>query len=272
MRILPLGDSITWGEGSHDGNGYRLILSTLIQSNGNDMEFIGSVKSGNMTNNEHEGHSGSQIDSVGLAGAPTYSQAPNIILLMAGTTDIVSHTDIDGAPDRMATLIEEITSACPDAAVLVGTLIPILDPQINMKTIGFNSAMMGIVWDFTEQGKKVGLVDMGRVGIDRINATDGVHPTDDGYPLMAAAWYDGIIKAGKEGWIEEPSPRPSEDPQNEKVDDNDPSSKENIESIVMHHVKTDRVPPQFLFVVLSALGLLLIARRPLNKFVRRYVG
>ena len=32
LRILPLGDSITWGFGSSDGNGYRLSLLDALSS------------------------------------------------------------------------------------------------------------------------------------------------------------------------------------------------------------------------------------------------
>lgn len=38
LRILPLGDSITWGYGSTDGNGYRLDLLNLLA--GNDVQYI----------------------------------------------------------------------------------------------------------------------------------------------------------------------------------------------------------------------------------------
>ena len=273
MRILPLGDSITSGEGSHDGNGYRLVLATLIQNYGNDMEYIGSLKSGNMTNNENEGHSGAEIYSVGLAGIPSYSQAPNIILLMAGTTDIIARAEVDDAPDRMATIIEEIVAACPEVVVLVGTLLPLLDPRINSKTSGFNSALTSVVWELSVQGIKVDLVDMARVSMDLIDSADGIHPTDAGYSLMAAAWYEGIIRVGEKGWIQQPVlTRPSQDQQGGNSDNEHFSPKENLDGVVINHMKTDRGSVQFLFFVMSVLGLLWIARKPLNKVGRRFVG
>ncbi|KAK3617285.1 hypothetical protein LTR56_025386, partial [Elasticomyces elasticus] len=53
LRMLPLGDSITWGYLSSDGNGYRLDLENLLD--GNPVEYIGSQQSGNMADNWNEG-------------------------------------------------------------------------------------------------------------------------------------------------------------------------------------------------------------------------
>ena len=59
LRILPLGASITAGQGSTDGNGYRLDLQNLLA--GTEMQYIGSLRSGTMADNYHEGHSGFTI-------------------------------------------------------------------------------------------------------------------------------------------------------------------------------------------------------------------
>jgi hypothetical protein len=49
MRILPLGDSITYGYKSTNGNGYRGELQTLLS--GSNSLFIGSVSAGTMQDN-----------------------------------------------------------------------------------------------------------------------------------------------------------------------------------------------------------------------------
>jgi hypothetical protein len=63
IRLLPLGDSITWGFTSSDGNGYRLALHNLLQT-GNTLDFIGSLKSGTMVDNDNEGHIGATIAQI----------------------------------------------------------------------------------------------------------------------------------------------------------------------------------------------------------------
>ena len=197
-----MGDSLTWGEGSSDGNGYRLVLANLMRANGNEISYIGRVKSGNMSNNENEGHRGFRINDVGLTGKPDYSGKPNIVLLWAGANDIIFDVDVINAPQRLGNLIEEIVSACPDAAVLVATLLPLLPPHASNKTVDFNAAVTALVEEFKNKKEKVALVDMGRVSKAHIHASDGIHPTDEGYNLIAAAWHDGIVEAGGRGWIQ----------------------------------------------------------------------
>ncbi|KAL8702184.1 MAG: hypothetical protein Q9201_004539 [Fulgogasparrea decipioides] len=214
LRVLPLGDSITWGKGSSDGNGYRLALATLTKKDGNNLRYIGHVESGTMANNQHEGHSGFEIVAVSAMGRPDYAERPNVVLLMAGTNDILRELDVGNAPERLGVLIGDIVTACPEAAVLVGTLPPLDHPYVNPKlsdkeTIAFNTVLEGIVAKLATGGNQVALVDMGRVTTRHIHATDGIHPTDEGYALIAAAWHDGLVTAGRKGWIQPPLPRPS---------------------------------------------------------------
>ena len=209
LRILPLGDSITFGMGSSDGNGYRLILSNLISKKGNSLHYIGSVKSGSMPNNNHEGWSGFQIKSIGDKGRRTYPQRPNVVLLMAGTNDVTTDKGVEDAPQRLKRLIEEINVACPDAVILVATLPvlnhPIAKPDLtNEKPDAYNAAMKAGVERLANDGKHVALVNMSGVTPAQINRADGTHPTDEGYAVIAAAWYEGLVAAGNKGWIQEP--------------------------------------------------------------------
>lgn len=79
IRLLPLGDSITFGVGSSDGNGYRNLLHNLL-SPGNTVDFIGSIKAGTMADNDNEGHSGYTITQI--SGTVSNSKAlparPNV--------------------------------------------------------------------------------------------------------------------------------------------------------------------------------------------------
>lgn len=60
LRILPLGSSITYGTMSADGNGYRMKLLKLLS--GTKVEYIGSVRNGEMADNYNEGHPGYPIE------------------------------------------------------------------------------------------------------------------------------------------------------------------------------------------------------------------
>ena len=201
MRILPLGDSITWGFRSTDGCGYREKLLQDLTSSSNNVRYIGSQHSGNMSNNENEGHSGYKIAEIASATVPTLPQRPNIILLMAGTNDIVQNFNLTTAPDRLRSLIQELIDACPDAAILVAQIIPSGEDDRQRQVVIYNNALTSVVNDFATQGHHVMEVSMPTTQQDLI---DGIHPTEKGYLDMGDAWFAGIDQAGKLGWIGEP--------------------------------------------------------------------
>ena len=209
LRILPLGDSITKGEGSSDGNGYRSVLRDSIVAGGNSIRYIGRVKPGNMTNNDNEGHRGFPIGSVGNTGEPDFLLRPNIVLLMAGTNDVRFNFNLDTTLETLGKLVDRIVVRCPDAAVLVATITPLLEPPLEAKRVAYNSAVRSVVKARGEAGNQVALVDMGKVMPNHINSTDMIHPNDEGYRLIAAAWLEAIQAAGKKGWIREPMPADS---------------------------------------------------------------
>ena len=82
LRILPLGDSITDGMSSSDGNGYRLRLRDLLTPE-NAVEYIGQQHSGFMDDNNNEGYPGIDISLIAEKAKPSYAEKPNIVLLMA---------------------------------------------------------------------------------------------------------------------------------------------------------------------------------------------
>lgn len=51
LRILPLGASITWGQKSSDGNGYREHLREMLEKRSTVVDMVGNVKSGSMEDN-----------------------------------------------------------------------------------------------------------------------------------------------------------------------------------------------------------------------------
>ena len=51
LRSLPLGASITWGQGSTDGNGYREDLRKLLVQRSTVVDMVGTVHSGKMSDN-----------------------------------------------------------------------------------------------------------------------------------------------------------------------------------------------------------------------------
>ncbi|KAJ7173061.1 lipolytic enzyme [Mycena crocata] len=200
IRLLPLGDSITYGFTSSDGNGYRSILHNLLQT-GNTIDFIGSSKSGTMVDNDNEGHIGAIVSQIAQSAtnAAALPARPNVVLLMAGTNDVIDGIS-STAPAQLSTLIDTIFSICPDAALIVATLTPLTTGQAGVDT--FNQAVSQLVNTRKAAGQHILLASMASVlGSDLI---DGIHPTDAGYVKMANAWFPVIQQAAKNGWIGKP--------------------------------------------------------------------
>ncbi|PQE04628.1 FG-GAP repeat domain-containing protein [Rutstroemia sp. NJR-2017a BBW] len=196
LRILPLGDSITWGSGSTQGNGYRLRLLTLLSEN--PVTYIGSQRSGSIVNNNNEGHPGAVVAQIEDFATSSNGLAlrPNVILLLAGTNDVDRNVDLPTSPERMESSLDKLISACPDAVVLVAKIPEIGDEVKNAVAQVFNAAIPDIVNVRALLGAKILTVDMGAV---------------KGYSQMADVWYAGIQEAGERGWIQEPVVVPRRD-------------------------------------------------------------
>ncbi|MEO3777487.1 FG-GAP-like repeat-containing protein [Micromonospora sp. B11E3] len=206
IRLMPLGDSITYGVESSDRNGYRDELYDYLKGNARNVDFVGSAKTGSMSDNDHEGHPGDRIDEItAIADCSVPRYQPNVITLHAGTNDIGQNFALSSAPTRLKELINQTLADSPRATVLVAQLIPVGKTGLQSRIDAYNAALPAVVRDLQDKGKRVLLVDMSRVLI-----TDGlqndVHPNDEGYAKMAAAWYESVLDANHRGWIQAPLP------------------------------------------------------------------
>jgi lysophospholipase L1-like esterase len=204
LRLMPLGDSITWGVGSSSGNGYRGFLWNQLAAEGHAPDFVGSGRNGTMSDPDNEGHSGWRIDQItGIADSVLARYRPNVVTLEIGTNDLNGNYQIPTAPDRLRALIDRITGAAPDATVLVGTVIISTSGTEEANRPAFNARIPGIVQAAQAAGKHVRLVDMS--ALTRADLADALHPNDTGYRKMADAFNAGIQAADAAGWIKPPA-------------------------------------------------------------------
>ncbi|KAJ7650756.1 hypothetical protein FB45DRAFT_730871 [Roridomyces roridus] len=211
LRMLPAGDSITYGFQSSTGNGYRYNLQQVIMAppwqtgllprdDTAVVDFIGSVDSGTMPDPDNEGHSGAEINTIGSFVMPDLSQNPNIVCLLAGTNDINNGDDIDGAPARLMALVDSITSALPNTAVLVGTLPLNGDAGKEAECNTFNNAIVQMLLRRASDGARVMPVMFENLLPE--DMADGLHPNDQGYAKMADGWFSALWQAAEWGWID----------------------------------------------------------------------
>jgi lysophospholipase L1-like esterase len=215
-KILPLGDSITWG--INYGGGYRIKLFIHTVTDSKNITFVGydtanppsqSVLSGLGSASskwvpKHEGHSGWTIqqdddlvtgkstannDGVSYTGKKVVADFdPHIVLIHLGTNDMYQNPT--GADTRLGTLIDHVVSDAPGALVVVSSIIPF--PSGASAVTTFNKAVPGVVKQRADAGKHVLYVDMFAALTTADLGSDQVHPNEGGYEKMAVVWYNAI--------------------------------------------------------------------------------
>jgi lysophospholipase L1-like esterase len=182
------------------GGGYRIELFRLAVEAGLDITYVGGSQNGPTTlpgttiafPRAHEGHSGQTIqwiiDNRIKQGALNVN--PHIVLLHIGTNDMWAGPA--GAPTRLGTLIDELTTRLPNALVVISNIVPWpSDPDVGP----YNAQIPNVVEQRRLQGKNVLFVDQftGFVPGSEL-ATDGIHPNAAGYKRMGAKWYGAIYE------------------------------------------------------------------------------
>jgi subtilisin family serine protease/lysophospholipase L1-like esterase len=191
VKIMPLGDSITWGQGSDGEAGYRGPLwLRLSNETGYAPNFVGSVAQGIVgdtpIDQNHEGHKGYTIADIqaGATGWVTTYQ-PDVVLLHIGTNDMFKGVSPSTALSRLSALIDQILLAQPNAQIIVAKIIQTTNIDVQPRIDQYNAGIPTVV---QAKGAQVRLVDMTGTLLDA-DLYDTVHPNDAGYAKMSDRWY-----------------------------------------------------------------------------------
>ena len=227
MSIMPLGASISAGFSSqnpYNGGGYHTQLYANLVNDGRfTPNFVGSSTSllavnptspniltaAGQTNNEgHSGYTTSQIlnnlngndGSGGNNGGNWLAVGnginPNYIPLNVGGNDFVSnHTDTQ-AINRYDAILSQVNSLRSGVDTLATNLMYRTDVGSYVNTY-FNPYVQGVVYNHVLAGQNVQFVDLYNLvtpGNSLTNiGSDGVHPGQAGYNLMANIIYNSTI-------------------------------------------------------------------------------
>jgi len=217
-RILPLGDSITWGCGSvsmpptwpvacEPGcGGYRAPLYHMLRDTGfadskGDATFtmVGTQSSGPTdipaAQRSHEGHPGWTIPEINGISKNWLPLNATFILVHLGTNDVGQGHTLAQMITDMTTLLQTIKMGNPDATTIVGSIINMRANDTRAIFVGYNAALPGIVDAAAKGGQKVHFADVNRrsnwcVDTPASFPCTGVHPTTGGYAGMANAWFE----------------------------------------------------------------------------------
>ncbi|KAI0149490.1 carbohydrate esterase family 3 protein [Xylariaceae sp. FL1272] len=214
LRIMALGASTTRGDSTEpgvDNNGFRRPLRDRLTSIGNPVNFVGSQRIGNMTDNDIEAYPGVPTHRIHAHAKQTVpTRKPNVFLINAGSNDCFQHIDIDNFYKRYDALVEYCLKASPRSTVIMSTILPTWDKRFNGREDVFrvNPQIRRLAQIYQEQGKPVVLAELqGPDGIQDGNiGDDGMHPGTAGYEMMATKMFEAIVEADAKGFLQSPEP------------------------------------------------------------------
>lgn len=189
LRIMPLGDSITAGQ--FGDASYRQPLWNMLTSAGKDVDFVGTLNSGQPSlDADHEGHSGFGTGGI-LTNVVQWASAaqPDVVLLHAGTVNILLNNSGQDESESIAAsiglIIDALRGVNPSVRVLVAEVIPAAGHEQQM--LAFNLRIAALA-----AAKQVTLIDQ-YSGFDASTDTvEGVHPNAAGAVKMASRWYAAL--------------------------------------------------------------------------------
>ena len=208
LRVLPLGDSITYG--ASVAGGYRLPLYAALTNAGYVVDYIGSDTANSApglgAEINHEGHSGWRISNPGSSNGiyeylpgwlPAYAD-PDVILVHIGTND-TNDPNFLNAINELDTLVTYLAKQRPYAHIVVTTLMKRGADDLDSKNVlidtQFNPYVQGLVQTHALAGQRVHFLDM-HAYVDRYPggglSSDQLHPDAQGYAQMAAAWFTAV--------------------------------------------------------------------------------
>lgn len=202
-EILPLGDSITVGNGSNNSFSYRGTLQGLIGVG--RCSFVGPYTDPNTDATldvDHAGIAGETIPEVeartGTAlGYLTSPYSKSIVLWLAGANDAndFPEPDLNASADSFEQTIEDIYAVSPNIYIFVGTGTPNKDASDDARVDTLNGLIATKISDLQTAHPGIRIYTVGINAAFKANSgwasaymTDNTHPNEAGYTVMAKTW------------------------------------------------------------------------------------
>jgi lysophospholipase L1-like esterase len=216
-RILPLGDSITYGWNSNPyqaadinyGGGYRAHLAwdfaTAPSASVGPILMVGKRTANSnplLTSwwqHHHSGYEGLTIaelrakvqDNPYKTDDAVADFDPDVILLHIGTNNMLRspYPQSTYALTELSLLLNELDARVPDATILLAKILPLVGPYAvyNAEVNKFNAALDGVALSRRGLGQDIWTVDQNSY-FPTWTLLDGIHPDFAGYDHMAARW------------------------------------------------------------------------------------
>ncbi|KLU86098.1 hypothetical protein MAPG_05117 [Magnaporthiopsis poae ATCC 64411] len=206
LRAMPIGASITAGFSAGKlTDGYREPLLEKLVADGWQLHYVGTQRSGNSTENHHEGYPGirtAALASQTRANGVVDQFKPNLLLLNVGTNDCTARVTRAEARRIHSDMIDAIFAPAyatdPNTAPLLitSTLLPRRgnDAAVQQCTLYFNEEIRDLARTHPRSAS-IALADMNNgtfITVDDLAPGDALHPSAEGFAKMATVWYEAL--------------------------------------------------------------------------------
>ena len=204
LRILPLGDSLTYDNNHQDIDdkprpiskryAYRGPLWKMLKDAKVDFDFVGTKKAGK------DYAEGFDTDNDGYPGEDSFQIAertykimeatqPDVVLLHVGTND--HGAKMEGVNKILDDIDIFEESNSKDVRVFVALIVDRRESDGQIKF--FNGNLKKLIQRRWEKGDMLTLVDMyHKAGLNKNDYADRTHPNAKGYTKMAKVWFDAL--------------------------------------------------------------------------------
>ena len=174
----------------------------MLKKDGINAKFVGSQKSGNMTESRNEGHPGFKIQQMLDVSKNSIKENPELVLVFVGSNNMNNDADALQAPAAMEKTLDGLFKAAPKTAILVSSLTTSKDAAAAKRIEKFAKDLIPIVKKLADAGKHVQLIDMTKLLDVKTDYKDGLHPNDAGFKKIARSFYKGIQEIQKKNWVD----------------------------------------------------------------------
>lgn len=189
LDVMPIGDSLTRGQGDPNWWGFRGDVRARLIRQGVSVNFVGPWIDGTGADHEHAGTSGARIDQVNVQIPQLMTvYKPDVVLILLGTNDTGQQYELTTVSDRMTSLVNRVLQFRPSARVFVSTI-----PGWANQTAQANA-------DIVNNGIRAAVNGLGNPNVSLVPndivrdpakdlTSDGVHLNQCGYAKLAFVWF-----------------------------------------------------------------------------------
>jgi lysophospholipase L1-like esterase len=183
----------------------RRIAIISIDSGHTDIDFVGGqtqawTSAGGLTNppnfdfdQDHEGHAGWRADQIAdSVGGWAAVNTPDIVLLMAGTNDLIEGQSVNSTLNDIGRIIDNLRGINPNVRILVAQVPPdFASNSVNNAIDQLNSQLPGYIQNKSTGASPLTVVDQNS-GFNSGDSQEGLHTNSSGDQKLANNWFDAL--------------------------------------------------------------------------------